>query len=120
MDERNTGDGLDLSHLSLLRNDPEAAAQVLEHALAGNIDAQFAAGLIYAEGRGVPIDLVQSFFWLTQAVEKGDAEAERLRNVVGSQMSDAEYSQARKLLLAAREAGIWTAPGERGGAPRRH
>lgn len=96
---------MDLSHLSLLRNDPEAAAEVLEHALAGDLDAQFAAGLIYAEGRGVPIDLVQSFFWLTQAVDRGDRDAQRLRDVIGTQMSEQEYQQALHLLKAARQAG---------------
>jgi uncharacterized protein len=110
---------MDLSHLSLWRNDPQAAADVLEHALAGDTDAQFAAGLIYAEGRGVPVDLVQSFFWLTQAVEKGDTEAERLRNVVGSQMSEEEYQQAQRLLKAAREAGQW-AGASKEGRDRRH
>lgn len=111
---------MDLSHLSLLRNDPQAAADVLEHALAGDTDAQFAAGLIYAEGRGVPIDLVQSFFWLTQAVEKGDADAERLRNVVGSQMTEGEYQQALRLLQAAREAVRWHGDGVAGEGRGRH
>lgn len=97
---------VDLSHLSLLRNDPVAAAEVLEHALAGHVDAQFAAGLIYAEGRGVPIDLVQSFFWLTQALQQGDRDAERLRQVIGSQMSELEYQQAQQLLRKAAEAGV--------------
>lgn len=91
---------MDLSQLSLLRNDPQQAAEVLEMAAKGVVDAQFAAGLIYAEGRGVPIDLVQSFFWLTRAVEQGDGDAENLRMIVGAQMSDDEYSKARHLLSA--------------------
>lgn len=95
---------MDLSQLILWRNDPKAAADILEEALKGNLDAQYAAGLIYAEGRGVPIDLVQSFYWLTQGVERGDAEAERLRNIVGTQMSEEEYQRACHLLKVARSA----------------
>ena len=110
---------VDLSRLSLFRNDPQSAAEVLEHALAGNMDAQFAAGLIYAEGRGVPLDRVQSFYWLSKAVAQGDADAERLRMIVGSQMSEEEYQQARRLLSAESEAGQWGAGGSPGG-DRRH
>lgn len=87
--------------MALMRNDPESAAAVLQHALAGEVDAQFAAGLIYAEGRGVPIDLVQSFYWLTQAVNQGDTDAQNLRSVVGSQMTDAEFERAQHLIKAA-------------------
>ena len=107
---------MDLSHLSLLRNDPQAAAEVLENALGGNMDAQFAAGLIYAEGRGVPIDLVQSFFWLSKAIDQGDADAKWLRDRVGAQMSPAEHDEAKKLVQADRQAG----GGERPAASGRH
>jgi len=103
---------LDLSQLSLFRNDPEGAAEVLEHALQGNMDAQFAAGLIYAEGRGVPQDRVQSFYWLSKAVGQGDADAERLRAIVGMQMSDEEYQRARHLLDAEVSALQWECGGK--------
>lgn len=91
---------MDLSQLSLLRNDPAHAAEILAMANKGAVDAQFAAGLIYAEGRGVPIDLIQSFFWLSKAVAQGDSDAENLRAIVGSQMSDDEYDRAQHLLSA--------------------
>ena len=94
---------MDISRLSLWRNDPEGAAEVLEHALAGDMDAQFAAGLLYAQGRGVPLDLVQAFYWLTHAVEQGDTDAEQLRCRIGAQMSEDDYQQAQYLLRAARE-----------------
>lgn len=96
---------MDLSRFSLFRNDPQSAAEVLEHALKGDMDAQFAAGLIYAEGRGVSIDRVQSFYWLSKAVEQGDVDAERLRMIVGSQMSEEEYQAARHLLVVEKSAG---------------
>ena len=45
-----------LSVLRLLRNDPDAAAEMLVTAERGDVDAQYAMGLIYAEGRGVTQD----------------------------------------------------------------
>lgn len=88
----------DLRGLNLLRNDPVAAARVLAEAERGDVDAQFAAGLIYAEGRGVAPDLVQAYFWLSCALHQGDVDAERLRRVVASQMDDAEFAAARRLV----------------------
>jgi TPR repeat protein len=94
----------DLSGLVLLRNDPVLAASLIAEAEKGNMDAQYAAGLIYAEGRGVEIDLVQAFFWLTCAVDQGDDDAELLRRQVGAQMGDEEFAAARRLVDAARRA----------------
>jgi len=98
---------VDLSQFSLFRNDPQSAADVLEHALKGDMDAQFAAGLIYAEGRGVPIDLIQSFYWFSKAVAQGDKDAERLRVIVGSRMTEEEFQKAKHLVSAEERAGQW-------------
>lgn len=106
----------DLRGLNLLRNDPQAAARLLAQAEDGDIDAQYAAGLIYAEGRGVAIDLVQSYFWLSKAIAQGDGDAELLRRQVAVQMSDAEFAAARRLIEAAARAR----PAVDGGAERRH
>ena len=95
----------DLSGLGLYRNDPELAARLIAEADAGDMDAQYAAGLIYAEGRGVDQDIVQSYYWLTRALQQGDADAERLRYHVAAQMTEAEFSQARKLVRLASESG---------------
>ena len=72
----------DLRGMNLLRNDPEMAARLIEAAEQGDMDAQFAAGLIYAEGRGVIPDPVQAYFWFTLATEQGDVDAEKLRSLV--------------------------------------
>ena len=96
----------DLRGLNLLRNDPEAAARLIAEAERGDMDAQYAAGLVYAEGRGVDPDLVQAYFWLTRAVEQGDADAERLRRYVAAQMTDSEFADARRLLKSARAAAM--------------
>jgi len=104
----------DLSGLNLLRNDPEKAAYLIAEAERGDMDAQYAAGLIYAEGRGVDPDLVQAYFWLTRALEQGDADAEKLRRYVAAQMRDDEFAQARRLVELAKS---MPQPGAMGGAP---
>jgi TPR repeat protein len=86
-----------LKDLILLRNDPSKAPMIREAALRGEVDAQYALGLVYAEGRGVPVDLAQAHYWLTLAAEQGDRDAELLRNIVGPRMSDEEYAAALRL-----------------------
>ncbi len=107
----------DLSGLNLYRNDPDLAARRISEAEAGDMDAQYAVGLVYAEGRGVEPDPVQAYFWLTQALRQGDADAERLRRYVASQMSEAEFQAARKLIglqgQAAAVAGVVPGAGRR-------
>ncbi|MBK5931068.1 tetratricopeptide repeat protein [Halochromatium salexigens] len=88
-----------LKNLVLLRNDPSAVHQVREAAARGEVDAFYALGLIYAEGRGVNIDLAQAHYWLSLAIEQGDQDADLLRNIVGSQMSEEEYQAAKRLRL---------------------
>ena len=86
-----------LKDLVLLRNDPSKVAVIREAAERGEVDALYALGLVYAEGRGVAIDLAQSHYWLSLAIDRGDTDAELLRNIVGSQMTDEEYESARRL-----------------------
>lgn len=86
-----------LSDLVLLRNDPVVAARVRQEAMQGNPHAQYAMGLICAEGRGVVVDLAESWAWLTLAVLQGDREAAMLRNVVGVELSDTEFENGKIL-----------------------
>jgi uncharacterized protein len=86
-----------LKDLILLRNDPSKVPLILEAARHGEVDAQYALGVIYAEGRGVPVDLAQAHYWLSLAVEQGDHDADMMRNIVGCQMSDEEYAAAVRL-----------------------
>jgi TPR repeat protein len=86
-----------LSDLVLLRNDPQVAINVRAEAMKGNPHAQYAMGMICAEGRGVVQDNSASYAWLTLAVLQGDRDAEILRNVVGVELSEAEYQQGKKL-----------------------
>ncbi len=101
-----------LKDLILLRNDPSKVEPIREAAERGEVDALYAMGLIHAEGRGVPVDLALAHCWLSLAIEKGDRDAVRLREIVGSQMSDEEYAVAKRL----RAGGILS----RCVSPRRH
>ncbi|MGB5443677.1 MAG: SEL1-like repeat protein [Gammaproteobacteria bacterium] len=89
-----------LQVLRLLRNDPEAAAEMLAAAEQGDMDAQYAMGLIYAEGRGVAQDEVMAHYWLSRAIEQGDVDAQTLLQIVAFSMTDAQYKQAGRLLDA--------------------
>jgi len=86
-----------LKDLILLRNDPSKVPLIRDRAVRGDVDAQFAMGLIYAEGRGVEIDLAQAHYWLSLAVEQGDSDAALLRNLVGSRMTDDDCRAAERL-----------------------
>ena len=108
----------DLSGLGLLRNDPEVAARVIAEAERGDMDAQYAAGLIYAEGRGVEINLVQAYFWLTRALDQGDSDAETLRRMVAADMQNSEFDEARRLVELARRAEPVDRDAD--GNPRKH
>ena len=85
---------VNISDLTLLRNDPGVAANFIREAHEGDIDAQYGLGLIYAEGRGVPQDDATAFFWLTRAVEQGDRDAETLRNQVAAGMTSEQFDRA--------------------------
>jgi uncharacterized protein len=86
-----------LKDLILLRNDPSKVGPIRDAARRGEVNAQYAMGLIYAEGRGVAVDLAQAHYWLSMAIAQGDRDANLLRNIVGSQMSEEEYQAARRL-----------------------
>lgn len=91
-----------LRALQLLRNDPDPADVVRPHAENGNVHAQYAMGLIYAEGRGLPEDPARAHYWLTLAVEQGDPDADLLRNIVGARMSEEEYQASVRMRNQAR------------------
>lgn len=88
-----------LSALSLLRNDPGLLHRALEQARAGNIHAQYAVGLMYAEGRGVAADPVAAYIWLSRAVAQGDGDAKELRMMLVMSMSRDEIARAEQALM---------------------
>ena len=85
-----------LQDLVLWRNDPDHAMEVLYHAKLGNVHAQYAMGLLYAEGRGVPQDEVQAYVWLSRAIDQGDRDARDLRNIVVENMTPEQLALAQR------------------------
>lgn len=87
-----------LAALVLPVNDGTLLDEILPQARVGNKDAQYALGLIYAEGRGVDIDRVASYIWLSRAVAQGDHDADLLRSMVLNEMTDEEFALAKGAL----------------------
>jgi TPR repeat protein len=54
-----------------------AHRQLLPAAKGGNPQAQYAVGYMYFYGLGVVEDQRQGYWWIRQAAEKGDVEAQR-------------------------------------------
>ena len=82
-----------LRDLVLLRHDPELADRVRAEAFGGNVDAQYALGLIFAEGRGVDEDPVEAYAWLSLAALQGDWDAVTLRYVITERMTPEEFDR---------------------------
>lgn len=87
-----------LREIQTLRNDPELAVRLLEFAEQDQVDAQYALGLVYAEGRGIPEDLARAFYWLSRAIANGDQEAHTLRNIIGAQMTEDQYQASQRMI----------------------
>ncbi len=88
---------VNLHALTLLRNDPGVAAEMLAEAQNGDVHAQYAMGLIYAEGRGVSQDEARAFFWLGRAIEQGDEDARLLQQRVAAVMTAEQFDEAESL-----------------------
>jgi len=87
-----------LQDLILWRNDPAHAKEIEELAHSGNPDAQYALGLIYAEGRGLKQDEIKSYYWLLHAKQAGYPDAETLLQIVMQSMSLQEINYADTLI----------------------
>jgi len=85
-----------LAELAQYRNDPEFARAIEENALQGDKNAQYALGLIYAEGRGVQYNPVESYAWLTAAALQGDKDALLLRSMIAGIMSEDSIEEAEE------------------------
>jgi TPR repeat protein len=57
------------------QDDVAAANWLRRSARQGNSEAQYALGLVYAEGRGVAKDQQQSLYWMNEAARNGSKRA---------------------------------------------
>lgn len=70
---------------------------LIRHADLGSTESQLLLGLIYEEGRGVPVDLVKAYMWYDLASEKEEARSSRDR--VAKKMTPAQMAEAKRLII---------------------
>jgi TPR repeat protein len=63
----------------------------------GDTDSQVQLGQIYAAGKGVPKDIVLAYAWLNLASSNGNAKAKDSLNLIESQLTSSERSEAQRL-----------------------
>ena len=64
----------------------------------GDAGAQYALGVMYANGRGVPQDHVRAHMWANLAAAQGQDEDHReTRELIAEMMTPAQIAEAQKL-----------------------
>jgi TPR repeat protein len=75
----------------------DAAEFYTKAAAQGDTDAQVQLGPMYAAGKGVPKDIVLAYAWLNLASGNGNSKAKDSLNLIESQLSSSERSEAQRL-----------------------
>lgn len=78
------------------RLDTRTVEKALQAAEGGNPKALYDLGLIYASGRGVPVDYVLAHMWFNLAAVKGDDRAREERAELAAMMSEEEVAEAQR------------------------
>ncbi len=60
----------------------------------GDADAQYNLGFMYAQGPGVPQDLVRAHLWVNLAAAQGDEDARKARYILAERMTPAQLAEA--------------------------
>lgn len=76
--------------------DTRTMDKALQAAEDGNPKALYDLGLIYASGRGVPVDYVIAHMWFNLAAVKGDDRAREERAELAEMMSEDEVAEAQR------------------------
>jgi len=63
---------------------------------AGDAEAQFMLGEIYASGRGVPQDFVEAHLWYNLAASGGNGRAMQAREQLASRMTPTQVAEAQR------------------------
>ncbi len=67
---------------------------------AGHAGAQYNLGFNYVQGKGVPKDLVQAYFWFDLAARQNRGIAKQLRDGIGKKMTKDQIAAAHLLVEA--------------------
>jgi len=73
-------------------------------ARAGDNRAQYWLGIMYFEGKGVPLDNRRAYLWLSLSAEQGNRAARASRSGIARRMNAAELAAARRLVASYRPA----------------
>ena len=82
-----------------------ALGQLMQLAEAGDPDAQFVMGRMFARGEGVLQDYVEAHKWYNLAASRGQRLAAASRDAVAAQMTPEQMAQAQELARAWRPLG---------------
>ncbi len=63
----------------------------------GHAGAQYNIGFNYIQGKGVPKDFVQAYFWFELAARQGKRVARDIRNGIAAQMTADQIARAQAL-----------------------
>jgi len=81
----------------VLPSDPKDYKQFVDSnrsaAEQGDAKAQYALGLAYANGYGVPHDNAEAFFWIDLASKNGYTKGEQVRSVIGTRLKATDHTQ---------------------------
>lgn len=83
-----------LNKLTGINDHWKLAKFIEDHAYMGEPNAQYALGLMYAEGRGVVQNPTLAYAWLTVAMFHGDWAARDLRILVKSMLDNDDLAMA--------------------------
>lgn len=75
----------------------------------GHAGAQYNLGFNFVQGKGVPKDLVQAYFWFDLAARQGRGIAGQLRDGIAKKMTVEQVADAQervRVWLAAREKSV--------------
>lgn len=96
---------------------------LIRAAKSGVPDAQYALGIMYRDGLGIPADNAVAFKWFTFAAQSGHNKAEEAVRDLDGRLTGSERAEARNLLKEPRPtpkppeiAGAMAVPGSSGGA----
>jgi TPR repeat protein len=87
--------------LGVPENMTEAAKWYLASARQNVKEAQYAVGMLYADGEGVPADLVEAYHWIALAAAGGHADAATFKPVLEKKLTPDQRAKARQIVASA-------------------
>jgi TPR repeat protein len=87
-----------LSGLNRWQNDKDHFRHIERFARSGDVDAMYALGLLFIEGRGVGQDYVIAYKWLNLAAINGDKDSYNLLYMITPDMTAEQIKKGEELI----------------------